>query len=450
MSPTAKPRFGLILGLPLAAGLVVAGTCCTGETPVPQPTAGDVLQAQDTPKPAPNLTAADLLGGADEVKRVEFKLPELPFEERSEGLPKSGTWRGRPLLHDFTGDGLADIVVSNREEDGYNAWEATKAGPWVLRIQGLEPRNMAYGPSRAADMNEDGKVDLVLSAHTDALHVYFQDGKMNWTRSTEPIENPTLMIDVAPGNLNGDPHKDVVGIAHFEGGISVYLGDGKGGLLRLKESGSLVPREVMGKIIELADVNADGIDDIAVTTNAGLKVFLTRPGEPMKWEEVSRGLPNPKIGNSISGMDVAQMIPGGWPEVVMGLLCDPGDKGEDRNGIGVYAYDEKKGEWAHADTGLNREWSYRDIDVGDLNKDGVMDIVAMTPEGGGVIYVGTGNGNYKALGRLAGVHGKCMCTLGDADGDGFLDVLVSTGAQKENPERGSLRVFINRPAVWKP
>jgi hypothetical protein len=391
----------------------------------------------------------DLLGKDEPQAPVHFSLPELPFEERSEGLPKSGTWRGTPLLHDFTGDGLDDMVVSNREEDGYNAWEATKAGPWVRRIEGLLPRDMAYGPARAADMNGDKIDDLILSAHTDALHVYFNDGKMNWTRSPAEVENPHLLIDVAVGNLNGDPHKDVVGIAHFEGGIGVFLGDGKGGFKRLKESASILPKENMGKSIELVDMDGDGTDDIVATTNAGLKVYLTRQGTPMKWEEASRGLPNPKIGNSIYGMRVAQVIPGGWPEILMGLICDPSDVGEARNGIGVYQYDEKKGEWSHADKGLNREWSYRDVAVGDLNKDGVMDIVAMSPDAGGVVYVGTGQGGFKALGRLAGVHGKCMCTLGDVDGDGWLDVLVSTGAQKENPEHGSLRVFANRPAVWQ-
>ncbi|MBL8858287.1 MAG: VCBS repeat-containing protein [Planctomycetes bacterium] len=390
-----------------------------------------------------------LLGGADETPAVVFSLPELPFEEHSEGLPTTGTWRGYPLLHDFTHDGLADIVVSNREEDGYNAWEAQKKGPWIRRIEGLVPRDMAYGPARAADMNEDGHDDLILSAHTDALHVYFNDGKMNWTRSPAEVENPFLLLDVAVGNLNGDAHKDVVGIAHFEGGVAVYLGDGQGGFTRLKESASILSRERMGKVIELADMDGDGIDDIVVTSNAGLKVFLTRKGDPMSWEDVSRGLPNPSIGNSITAARVARFVDGGWPQVVMTLLADPGDVGEDRNGIGVYQWNPDHKEWSHIDTGLTRAWTYRDVAVGDLDKDGKPDLVAMTPDAGGVVYKGLGGGAFKAIGRLAGVHGKCTATLGDVDGDGFLDVFVSTGADKGKPNAGSLRVLLNRPAVWK-
>ncbi len=458
MSAASPSRVGLFLGLSAAAVAVAVAFYVgrSGAQATPEkmpPTATDDVLGMQVPTKPPVLNPIDLLGGGDIPKAPVFKLPELPFEEHSEGLPKSGTWRGYPLLHDFTGDGRADIVVSNREEDGYNAWESPSAGPWVRRIEGLVSaegrRDMQYGPSRAGDMNNDNVPDLIMSAHSDALHVYFNDGKMNWTRSPALVENPHLMIDVAVGNLNNDPNKDVVGIAQFDGGVGVYLGDGKGGFSRLKESGSLVPADVMGRSIELVDLDGDGTDDIVTSTNAGLKVFLTRPGEPMKWEEVSRGLPVPSIGNSIYGLRVAQMIPGGWPEIVMGLLIDPGEKPEVRNGVGVYQFDPKKGEWAHADSGLDRSWSYRDLAVGDLNKDGAMDIIAMTPDAGGVVYLGKGGGAFEAAGRLAGVHGKCMCTVGDADGDGFLDVLVATGAQKENPDQGSLRVFLNRPTVWK-
>ena len=67
--------------------------------------------------------------------------PELKFVEHSEGLPSAGTWIGYPLLFDFTGDGRADLVASNREEDGYNAWMAPEKGPWIRRIEGLPREN---------------------------------------------------------------------------------------------------------------------------------------------------------------------------------------------------------------------------------------------------------------------------------------------------------------------
>lgn len=453
----ARPSLWLGLLL-LAGGAFLALQCQPAPTPPPapqKPPAGSSAALLDpNQERQPPTNPMDLLGGSeDQPKPVVFRLPVLPFQEHSEGLPRSGTWRGYPLLHDFTRDGRADLVVSNREEDGYNAWEAPVKGPWIQRNEGLVPRDMAYGPARGADMNEDGHDDLVLSAHTDALHIYLNDGKMNWQRAPAPVENPFLMIDIATGNLDGDGHTDVVGIAHFTGGIAVYLGDGKGALTRLKESASIVPTDVMGKSIQLADMDGDGLDDIVCTTNDGLKVFLTRkganPGDPMRFEDHSRGLPRPKIGNSISCVDVVRFEKSGWPQVVTGLLCDPSDVGQDRNGIGVYRYDATTKSWSHMDEGLDRSWSTRDIEVGDLDKDGELDLAVMTPDGGGVIYRGLGGGRFQARGRLDGVHGKCCVALGDMNGDGWLDVLVSTGAPRNAPESGSLRAFLNGPDVWK-
>src|SRR6185436_9650502 len=146
------------------------------------------------------------------------RFPELPLIEFSEGLPRSGTWLGYPLLFDFNHDGRADLIASNREEDGYNAWMAPEKGPWIRSIQGLDDRTMAYGPAAAADMNSDGVPDLVLSAHTDAVRIYLNDGAMVWKRSASAIENPYLILDVAIGNINGDALPDVVGIGHFKGG----------------------------------------------------------------------------------------------------------------------------------------------------------------------------------------------------------------------------------------
>src|SRR5436189_4434338 len=109
MSRSSSPRLGLAVGLPLAVAVVVTWTCCTRVAPAPKPAAEGVVAQKIPPKLEPTPNPLDILGGAEPDKPVVFLLPELPFEERSEGLPKSGTWRGTPLLHDFTGDGLADI-----------------------------------------------------------------------------------------------------------------------------------------------------------------------------------------------------------------------------------------------------------------------------------------------------------------------------------------------------
>ena len=339
-------------------------------------------------------------------------------------------------------------MTSNREEDGYNAWESREKGAWVRRIEGL-PRDMAYGPARAVDVNSDGIPDLLLSAHTDALRVYLNDGKMGWKRSASPITNPYLMLDIAVGNLNGDGFPDVAGIGHFTGGIGVYVGDGQGGFQRLPESSTIVDLTVFGHAIQLVDMDGDGLDDIVTATNRGVKLLLTRKGSPMHWEDASAGLPAPGIGNSVWAVQTGRFVSGGWPQIVAGGLPDLGLVGETRDSIGVYAYDAEKKAWKHVDHGLPRSEAYWDVVPVDIDRDGKLDLVAMSIDSGAVIYLGDGQGGFVAKGRLPGVRGKGRAAVGDIDGDGWPDIVVAIPAPKEHPEGGGLRALLNRAAIWK-
>lgn len=414
----------------------------------------------------PPVDATDIFKNPDPLPRFNPRHPELGFVEHSDGLPQSGTWRGYPLLHDFNGDGRADLVASNREEDGYGVWVAPSKGPWVRSVDGPKkgvgglPADMAYGPARAADMDSDGRADLLLSAHTDALRLYrnvlaeddqgrpTDDGKLHWSRTESAIENPFLMLDIDVGDIDGDGLPDIAGIGHFKGGIGIYLGDGKGGMRRLPESGKLLDSKSFGQRLQLADLDGDGANDIVTASNRGLKVFLTRRGPPLAWEERSAGLPQPKIGNSITGLCVGSFRGGKTPEIVACLVPDPTQDPKTHDTIGVYAWNAEKKQWEHVDAGLPRNEIYRDVVCGDMNKDGHLDLIAMSRECGGVIYLGDGRGGFAAKGRLPGIRGVGRLALGDVDADGLLDVIVSIPATKERPEDGGLRAMRNRPELW--
>lgn len=440
-----------------AAGIVGLNRC--RPAPTPGQTASDA--SSSSPAHAGEPSGKSGVNALDQVfgeklppTTVHFTLPELPFVEHSEGLPKSGTWRGYPLLADFDGDGLADLVVSNREEDGFNVWQASKSGAWKLCNDGLD-RTMAYGPARAADVNSDGIPDLVLAAHTDSLRVYLNDGHMKWTLAARLLhdDNPELLLDIAFGNLNGDAVKDMVGMCSFKGGLSVLLGDGHAsteaghtGFKRLAESRTILGSKVMGRTVELSDLDGDGTDDIVAATNVGARAFLTHPGKTFEWEDVSAGLPNPKIGNSIYAARVGRFVAGGWPQIAIGALRDPTDKSPDD--LGVYAFDPRSRAWDHIDKGLPRASACRDLAVADFDKDGNLDLFVMSLQDGGAIFRGDGKGGFEPFGRLAGVNGGGYVAVGDIDGDGWTDIVVVQPAEKEHPEEGSIRALLNRPEIW--
>lgn len=420
-------------------------------TPPPSPVAQNPLLVQTAPGQG-TTNPAEIFGeGQEAPKPYVPALAELALTEVSVGLPTSGTWIGYPLLADFTGDRRADLVVSNREEDGYNTWQAPAEGQsgWTLRVKEL-PRDLGYGPARAADLNSDGLLDLVISAHSDGVRLYLGDGQMLWKQAPGKIENPNLSLDVAVGNLNRDGHPDVVAIGHFEGGLGIYLGDGKGGLQRLAQSADLLTRKVFGRRVELVDMNADGSDDIIAATDRGLKVFFTQPGETLSWKEASAGLPVPLIGNTVYGLAVGDFVAGGHPEIAAAIMPDSSKPKGERHSFGIYAWDKDKNTWTLCETGISRDDRYRDLVAGDLNKDGHLDLVASSIENGAAIYLGDGKGGFTVRGRIPGILGRGRVALGDINADGWLDFAVAVPATKESPEQGGVRAFLNSEQVWKP
>lgn len=448
----------------LALSLALAASACSDEvkSPAPAPAPVAVEPAVEPAKPRvapaglpdanarpekgdPNLIQLFRDDGLD--KKTSYTLPVIPFRELSDGLPTSGTWRGYPLLSDFNGDGRADLIASNREEDGYSAWEAPKDGGWILRNEGL-PRDLSYGPSIAADMNSDSIPDLVLSSHTYVLRVYDNDGKLNWKLNEAPIKSPQLIIDIASGNLDGDAFVDIASIGQFKGGIMLFAGDGKGGLRFRPESVKLVPPEAFGLDVEVGDLDGDGTDDVVSTTNFGLRAFLVRRGEPLTFEERSAGLPNPKIGNSLTAVQIARLAGDGPPRILVARRADPSEKLETRDNLGVYGWNAETKAWSHVDEGLPRNQSFNHMRAGDLDGNGTLDLVTIGKEGGASIHLGDGRGAFKSVGRLEGIDGYGYVALGDVDADGDLDIVTSVPATKNTPEAGGVRCFLNDASLW--
>jgi hypothetical protein len=381
---------------------------------------------------------------------TERALPELPFQELSEGLPPSGAWSGRPLLYDFTSDGRCDLVASNCEEAGYACWRSPSAPgqSWERCDDGL-PSGLGCAAAGAADVDGDGHPDLALSSSAQGLRIFLGDGQMHWRASEQPLPETPTLGRLASGDLDGDGLVDLVALGYPRGGLFFFYGD-KAGRLQRAAGAELLAESDYGRELVLADLDLDGRADLVLATGAGVRVFLCEGARPPRWREQSRGLPAPACPDSVRALCAGRFSDDPRPQIAVCCEPDPRLAPAERDAIGVYAWSADRAAWEHIDSGLPRGDRYCDLAAADFDGDGKLDLVALSPEHGAAIYLGDGRGGFRARGRLAGVHGRGRLGVGHIDQNLLPDIVVAVPAGRDEPQGGGLRAFLNRRPVWLP
>jgi hypothetical protein len=259
-----------------------------------------------------------------------------------------------------------------------------------------ETDGLVYGRAAIGDVDGDGTLDLLVPTFHDvagaadtANALFLDQGGAVFVRD-DTGRMPTLeagtdfTLSASIGELTGDGHADVI-LGEAERQQRLLVNDGSGHFRdESTDDGAgrprLPPDPVRAYHIELRDLDADGDLDVVAADDAS----------------VSSGTPV-ALGNHLLRND----------------------------GEGRFAFEE-----------LPRSGPARDargLDVGDVDKDGVLDIVIgnateTLPHGGTAIEVllGRPDGGYESLPRVpsfeAGVFGVAV---GDVDGDGRSDVVAA-------------------------
>ena len=324
---------------------------------------------------------------------------------------------------DLDGDGKADIISTNYFASDITVLHGNGDGTVGTPSYGFATGGFPSTQAIVADFNGDGLLDVLVA---DNVYSYsYMKGYGDGTfRSALDYYTPTTDNgepygqDIATGDFNGDGFPDVVignRCCDPTVGITVFLSRGDGSLMpgvNYGSGGSLA-------YVAVADVNKDGILDIAAVDNQnGLVQIFTGNGTGVGDGTFTVG-PTYSTGDSDSEKIVAADLNGdGYPDLVVanngngnfGVFMNTAD------GSGSFNAEATTTMFAHANQ----------ITAADLNGDGKMDLVL--PEYGcgcAAVFLGNGDGTFGAENRFDIGAAPYQIAVGDLDGDGTLDLAVT-------------------------
>jgi VCBS repeat protein len=215
-------------------------------------------------------------GGRTGIGRVDASAG-ASLDDRADAAPDA---QGKPLGHDFNGDGFADVIVGAPTEDRPLRGHVYVffGGPRFDTVADvtIEGQDWDYlgGAIAAGDLNGDGYGDLVVgAAWPRRVYVYFGSA----APAAEPVADVVLRGDEegfgvsvsVVGDVNGDGYGDLLvmdqvgGVHMFHGGPGVF-----------DTRPDAVPEELARNVSLAApagDVNGDGYADL----------MFARPGESL-------------------------------------------------------------------------------------------------------------------------------------------------------------------------
>ena len=383
-------------------------------------------------------------------------------------------------LADVNGDGHLDILVTNQCASASNC---SSTGVVVLLGNGdgtFQP-GVSYGvPGSnafsivAADLNGDGKLDLVVSeqcsssnnCNAGSVAVLLGNGDGTFQSAVSYNSGGLYAFGVAVADLNGDGHPDLV-VSNYclsnsnctYGTVDVLLGIGDG---TFQSAVSYNSGGYYSRFVTVADLNADGKPDLIVISQCnnynncdlGSVGVLLGNGDGT-FQTASSYSAGEQSAYSAAAADVNG---DGKLDVIVADQCDYSS--ECGNGVVAVLLGNGDGTLQTPSTYNSGGISLSSVLVKDVNGDGKPDILATNGcadnscSGGSVgVLLGNGNGTFQApISYNPGGEGSFSMAMADVNGDGKLDLLVAnTCLNNSNCTNGTVGVlFGNGDGTFQP
>jgi hypothetical protein len=209
-------------------------------------------------------------------------LSDLVWQNRSTGALAMWTmhgnsvastqWLNTPTLTDpawrvagtgdINGDGFADIVWQNANDGTVAAWSMQGTQMLSAGVLTYSPVNPKWKIRGVADINGDGKADLIWQHDDGWLAAWLMNGYT--VTSTVYLSVPRMFdpmwIIVGAGDVNRDSKADLIWQNQSDNGLGVWLMNGP--TVVAQRVLSVYPSDMNWKVHGVGDVNADGLADL--------------------------------------------------------------------------------------------------------------------------------------------------------------------------------------------
>jgi hypothetical protein len=194
---------------------------------------------------------------------IYWGSPEGFITHQRTEMPSGG--QGLPLIADFNDDGHLDLVYAmNTEGDAQIFWgDGTRN--YTPQRRAEVPDSKGTSSSEAADMNNDGHLDLLLMRRGNDVisYVYYGNGKGDFSAERRDEFKPWSTQGATVADVNADGWLDVICGRYTDGGSRatmsvIYFGSSDG----LSEQNKQELPTNAGTGSQVSDYNGDGYVDL--------------------------------------------------------------------------------------------------------------------------------------------------------------------------------------------
>lgn len=390
-------------------------------------------------------------GAVNELRSILFRLRELTTQSANGTVADSqriaieaesqaliGEYNRITSVTDFNGLRLLDgTLTALTLQAGYrtDGQLSIALGQAIQRELGTENTTVGIGTFETAitfaagtahvsdiprfgDLNGDGLLDVVSSSYADDV-VRVRLGNGNGTfRSQVSYSSGDGAYWVTLSDLNNDGVLDLTTTSRIDDRLMIRLGNGNGSFKQRVDYSAHAPINA-----EAVDMNRDGMLDLVVSERGAAKVLIRLGNGNGTFRAEQTFVATAGGGFSTHALEVADFDGDGALDVVV----------VDQNGAQYLQVLLGNGNGTlkarvSYDLATGGGWPK----AGDLNGDGIVDIVTAVPGSNKVeVYLGNGNGTFKARVSYDAGAGANFPQLRDLNGDDVLDIIV-TAANEVN------------------